>query len=184
MKNRLTALLGALAVFAVMLLGGGREARADLAYHGGPVLKSFEIIPYYYGPWDAAARDQHQQYLVGLAQYMSGANAPYGQQPTLVQYGVTAVGVRPPVIETNVATPVSLDTPAGLAVIHAAQAAGKLPPYSPNRLILLLVPPSIDLTVHCGYHGAEAIGKYYAFVSARGCKSPRTRSSRRRRIPR
>jgi hypothetical protein len=147
------------------ILGSDAVARADLSNQGGPVLKSFEIVPYYYGPWNPADVTTHQNYLVGLAQYISGANAPANTQPMLVQYGVTSASVANAVIKTSVTTPIVLDTAAALAVIHKAQAIGTLPPYATNRLILLLLPHGATLTVHCGYHGAEATGKYYALVT-------------------
>ena len=140
-------------------------ARADLKNHGGPVMKSFEIVPLYYGPWKAADIAQHQKYLVGLAQYISGANAPANSQPTLVQYGVTSAGVKDPVIRPSGPGSISLDTPGVEAVIHAAQQDHSIPDYASNRLILLLLPHGAVLTVHCAYHDSEGVGKYFAVLN-------------------
>src|SRR6185436_2254599 len=65
----------------------------------------------------------------------------------------------------GVPAPIVLDTAGALDVIHRAQADGLLPPYAPNRLLLLMLPRGSTLTVHCAYHGAEAVGEYYAFVT-------------------
>jgi hypothetical protein len=83
----------------------------------------------------------------------------------LTQYGVTSADVAPPVVKTSVPTPIVLNTAQALDVIHQAQATGALPPYANDRIILLMLPSGATLTVHCGYHGAEGIGKYYAFVT-------------------
>jgi hypothetical protein len=40
------------------------------------VLESFEIVPYYYGPWSPADITDEQNHLTGIAQYISGVNAP------------------------------------------------------------------------------------------------------------
>ena len=47
-----------------------------LEYHGGPFLEKFEIYPLYYGTWTDAQIDAQQAYVVSLAAYMSGKNAP------------------------------------------------------------------------------------------------------------
>ena len=60
------------------------------------MLKSFQVVPLYYGPWTAADIAEHQKYLVGLTQYISGANAPANSQTMLVQYGVTSAGAANP----------------------------------------------------------------------------------------
>ena len=142
-----------------------KAAAADLAFHGGPVLKSFTIVPYYYGPWKAADIDQHQKYIVGLAQYMSGANAPASSQPTLVQYGVTSAGVADPIVDAAPSTPVSTDAAGLRGIIHAAQSAGKLPAYSSTRLIMVLLPSGSTVKEHCAYHSSEDVGKYWAVVT-------------------
>ncbi|MEA2605160.1 MAG: hypothetical protein QOF89_6152 [Acidobacteriota bacterium] len=155
-----------IAVLAIVSLAlGALPAQADLANSGGPVLKSFEIVPYYYGPWKSSDIASHQSYLVGLAAYISGANAPANSQTMLVQYGVTSAGAANPVTKTSVSAPSNWTTDQALTAIHDAQKAGTLPQYSTNRVILLLLPTGATLKEHCAYHGAEAVGKYYAFVT-------------------
>ena len=164
MKGILRAATRITLAVSILLLGRVSTAQAsDLVYHGGPVLKSFQIVPYYYGPWTSADITAHQNYLIGLTQYLTGANAKANTQSTLVQYGVTSASVAGAVTR-SVAGAISLDTNQALQVIHDAQAAGTLPAYSSNRLILLLLPHGANFTVHCAYHGAEALNKYYAFV--------------------
>src|SRR5260370_23921110 len=70
-----------------------RAATQPLQYHGGPVLETFTIYPLYYGSWQTTDIINHQQYLMALAAYMSGQNAPFGQEPTTRQYGVTTVKI-------------------------------------------------------------------------------------------
>jgi hypothetical protein len=153
---------------AACALAVPKPAQADLAFQGGPVLKSFQIVPFYYGPWKPADVDAHQKYLVGLAQYISGANAPANSEPTLVQYGVTSAGVASAVLQTAPSTPITTDGPGLVTIIHAAQNAGKLPPYATNRLIMVLLPNGSTVKEHCAYHAAEAVGKYWAVVT-QGC---------------
>jgi hypothetical protein len=146
-----------------------RAARADLQDHGGPVIKSGQVVPYYYGPWQSAALNQHQAYLTGLTQYLSGANASANTQSTLVQYGVTSAGVAAPVTDPT-ANPVAMSDSDITNAIHAAQALpagarGQLPPYSSTTVILFLLPTGVTATVHCGYHSNEGVGKYYAVVT-------------------
>jgi hypothetical protein len=70
-------------------------AAKPLQYHGGPFLESFEICPLYYGKWSDTEILLQQSYLVELAAYMSGENAPASQQPMTRQYGVNTVTVGP-----------------------------------------------------------------------------------------
>ena len=65
-------LIGMLAALAAR---PGRAAK-PLQYHGGPFLESFEIFPLYYGNWGQTEMLLQQSYLVELAGYMSGVNAP------------------------------------------------------------------------------------------------------------
>ena len=150
---------------AILLSGFTLPARADLAFHGGPVLKSFQVVPLYYGPWKAADVAEHQKYLVGLTQYISGANAPANSQTMLVQYGVTSAGAANPVLRPSPPGKISLDALGAEAVIHAAQKDGSIPAYADNRLILLLLPHGAVLAPHCAYHGSEGVGKYFALVT-------------------
>jgi Polyglycine hydrolase-like, structural repeat len=157
--------IAAVAIAACALALPEPARAADLVNHGGPVLKSFEIVPFYYGPWKQTAVDEHQKYLIGLTQYISGANAPANSQPTLVQYGVTSAGVADAVMQAAPSTPVNTDGPGLVSIIHSAQNAGKLPPYASNRLILVLLPNGSTVKEHCAYHSAEAVGKYWAVVT-------------------
>ena len=82
--------------FLILVLCGWltpANAQNPLQYHGGPVLSSFTIYPLYYGNWQAADITAEQSYLNDLASYISGVNAPAGQQPMLKQYGVNQVSV-------------------------------------------------------------------------------------------
>ena len=166
MRTSTKPILTAIALAVLILFAGARTARADLANHGGPVLKSFQVAPYYYGPWQLTALRQHQNYLVGLTQYLSNANAPANTRTTLVQYGVTSAGVTGQAQNFfNPTSPLSMSDTDIRVAIHAAQAAGTLPAYSTSTLILFLLPTGATATVHCGYHNNEGVGKYYAVVT-------------------
>jgi Bacterial tandem repeat domain 1 len=154
-------------VLLTLALATAAQAKNDLVFHGGPVLKSFEIVPYYFGPWKAADIDEQQKYLTGLAQYISGANAPASSQPTLAQYGTTSAGVHAPIKKLDGVVPAGkIKTDALLKIIHDAQTAGTVPQYADNRLIILFLPhgAALEVTGGCAYHGSEAVGKYYAMI--------------------
>src|ERR1700756_180978 len=98
MLKHSTLLALGFAALAAPLLGAGSSLQAQtvspLSYHGGPVLSSFTIYPLYYGNWGDTTNQQ--TYLEGLTTYMSGQNAPAGQQPMTRQYGVYSVNVAAP----------------------------------------------------------------------------------------
>src|ERR1700686_2981115 len=80
------------------MLAAGRSVWAQnalLQYNGGPFLETYTIYPLYYGTWTEAEIDAHHTYLVELAAYMSGENAPPEEQPVMKQYGVFQVSVAP-----------------------------------------------------------------------------------------
>jgi len=56
-------------------------------------LRTFKIYPLYYGPWSNADVTVQQNYLIGLAGYLSGLNKPANQQPMMWQYGVNGATV-------------------------------------------------------------------------------------------
>ena len=64
-----------------------------IQYHGGPFLQGFTIHPVYMGKWSKADIDKQQTFLTHLTEYISGKNAPAGQQPVLKQYGVGSASV-------------------------------------------------------------------------------------------
>jgi hypothetical protein len=152
----------------VMLCGGAAIAQphAPLIYHGGPVLEKFRIFPLYYGNWSAADITTQQNYLVALAGYLSGSNAPAGQQPMMRQYGVVSATVAPSATSNPAATPVKLTGPDVRNIIHAAQAGGLLPAYSSSTLIMLFPAHgfSLDIVGGCAYHASESLSSIYAVV--------------------
>lgn len=154
----------------VLLLVSGNQVLGspqgkDLVNHCGTVLGAVEIVPYYYGPWNADEIAAHEQYLNGLARYLSGENAPDESQPVLAQYGVDSASVAPAVTNLTAALPTPLDANAILSLIRDGQASGAVPPYANNRLILLLLPHNAVLTAPCSAHGAEGGGRYFAYLA-------------------
>jgi hypothetical protein len=68
---------------------------AQMQFHGGPILQNFTIYPLYFGEWAQSDIDTQQAFLSNLAAYISGENAPRGQQPTVWQYGPRKATVQP-----------------------------------------------------------------------------------------
>jgi len=92
--QKITGLFVVTGICILGLLASGQPACAQpLQYHGGPVLETFEIYPLYYGTWSAGDMNSQQDFLVNLAAYMSGKDAPAGSQPMMKQYGVNQATV-------------------------------------------------------------------------------------------
>jgi hypothetical protein len=158
------------------------QAQNALQYHGGPVLSTFTIYPLYYGKWQSADITAQQNYLINLASYMSGQNAPAGQQPMMKQYGVNQVSIAPYAVSGVLNVPNQPDPnptvpdPCVSAtclwqgdlryIIQTNQAAGRLPPYGSNSLIVVF--PAHGMGLHgcngCGYHHSESYSAYWAVV--------------------
>ena len=93
------------------------SSTTPLQYHGGPFLQTFEIYPLYYGNWSTTDITAQQTYVENLAAYMSGANAPAGEQPMTRQYGVDQVTVAAAATASPSAKPVALTATAVLNII-------------------------------------------------------------------
>lgn len=163
-------------------------------YHGGPFLQNFTIHPLYMGKWNAAEIEKQQAFLTHLAAYISGENAPAGEQPVLKQYGVNSATVAPAVhvnpdlepskyvsscLAGSIGTyknPPPLPAVAGNLyfcdipqIIAKNQAAKKIPGYGPNTLIMLLpaVGFSLDPTCSClGYHSSPSSSSFFGVIWA------------------
>ena len=148
----------------------GREALAQshrMQYHGGKVLPTFTIYPLYYGAWSARDIEAQQQYLHGLAAYLSGHYNPPQQQTMMKQYGVhsaAVAGAGPPVQATSPLKKLSGDEIQ--TIIHEAQGRGELPAYAADRLIMVFPAHGFGLDVcdGCGYHSAESSSAFWAVV--------------------
>jgi Bacterial tandem repeat domain 1 len=151
-------------------LGGGRPAWAQphplLQYHGGPVLETFRIYPLYYGNWSAADINAQQTFLVNLAGYLCGQNAPAFEQPMMKQYGVNQATVAPVATASPTAAPAILKSSDILNIIHANQAAGNLPAFGSDTLIMVFPAHGFGLDVcnGCGYHSSESPSAFWAVV--------------------
>jgi hypothetical protein len=160
-----------------------------LDYHGGPVLESFTIYPLYYGSWATQDITKHQNYLMALASYMSGQNAPVGQEPATRQYGVNAVKIAAytsssaPALSPHPLTPAEV-----LEIIHTNQTPttqtscryvgapkplcttqtfpAKLPAYSRNTLLVVFLGKGFNLGrgPGVGYHSSESTSSFFAFL--------------------
>lgn len=156
---------------AGMVLGawpGSAQPYYALEYWGGPVLETFQIYPLYYGDWTQAEIDTQQAYLTSLTAYISGQEAPAGQQPLIRQYGVISATVAAPQTASPKATPTSLTRAALVKIIKNNQTAGKLPAFGPNSLLMVF--PAHGFTLPgcdgCSYHASQAMSEYWAVVPA------------------
>ena len=142
-------------------------AATPLQYHGGPFLQQFEIYPLYYGNWAESDITTQQTYVVNLAAYMSGENAPAGEQPMMKQYGVNQVTVAAVATASPAAKPKVLSHNALLNIIHANQKSGNLPAFGPNTLIVVFPAHGFSVT-GCdgcgGYHTSESTSAFWAVV--------------------
>ena len=139
-----------------------------LEYWGGPVLETFQIYPLYYGDWTTTEIDAQQAYLTSLTEYISGQNAPAGQQPTIRQYGVISATVAAPQTANPSAKPITLTRADVVKIISNNQASGKLPAYGANSLLMVF--PAHGFTLQgcdgCSYHSSQSMSKYWAVVPA------------------
>jgi hypothetical protein len=161
-----TVLVGALAMLGA---GGSLQAQTigPLSYHGGPVLSSFTIYPLYYGNWGDTT--SQQTYLKGLAAYISGHNAPAGQQPMTRQYGVYSVNVAEPATASvipGVCKSYQCTKPDVRNIIETYQTNKKLPGYGPNTLIVVFLASGFVVTDNSGgaYHSSESTSAFWAVV--------------------
>jgi len=157
--------IGILIVFTCSLPLRG-DAHAPLQYHGGPILRTFKIYPLYYGNWSAADITAQQNYLIGLAGYLSGNNQPAGLQPMLWQYGINEASVAPAATADPAAKPTKLARSDILSIIQTNQANGKLPAYGPTTLIMVFPAHNFGLTTcnGCGYHSSESTSSFWSVV--------------------
>lgn len=149
------------------LLAGGRAVCQPLQYHGGPFLETFEIYPLYYGIWAESEIDTHHAFLVNLAAYMSGKNAPAFQQPMMQQYGVDKVTVAAAKTASPLAQsakPLTRDDL--LSIIGSNQATNNLPPFGPHVLIMVFPGKGFELDCGegCGYHASESTTAFWSAV--------------------
>ena len=59
------------------------QSHDPLQYRGGAILRTFTIYARYCGKWSTDELAAQQNYLVGLAGYLSGSNSPADQQPMI-----------------------------------------------------------------------------------------------------
>jgi hypothetical protein len=155
-------------------------------YNGGAVI-SPELVTLYWGTFTQAEQDAMQAYIAGLANYISGPGAPFGQEPTVRAYGVYGATVGSTFRDTTLP---SRGGVSGHAIqvdaqnkISALQTAGSLPAYSPERVFVVFSKGiTWDQSVGgggygvawCAYHGAFAGNQYFSIdplPSVSGCGS-------------
>lgn len=165
---RIAGLPLGIGICVLSLLTGGQAAFAQpLQYHGGPVLETFEIYPLYYGAWSETEINTQQEFLVNLAAYISGKDAPASSQPMIKQYGVNQATVAPAATASPTAPATTLAQADVLNIIQENQ--GKtLPAFGPNTLIIVF--PAHGFTLAgcsgCGYHTSQSTSAFWAVVPA------------------
>jgi Bacterial tandem repeat domain 1 len=156
---------------------------AQVQYHGGPILENYTIYPLYYGNWTQEEIETQQTFLTNLAAYISGANAPAKQQPTLWQYGPRSVTVAAPVWVNQTTSPDQYtstcngsgqNSPGNLydcdaqIIIGANQGSGpnQVPEFGPERVIFLFPAPNFgNPECNCGgYHASLSDASFYGVV--------------------
>jgi Bacterial tandem repeat domain 1 len=158
---------------------------AQVQYHGGPILENWTIYPIYFGNWTKADIDAQQEFLTNLAEYISGENAPPGQQPTLWQYGPRTATVAPAATANattspdqytstcNVPPPGTSNPPATLwdcditQIIADNQKSHNLEQFGPERQIVVFPAPGFKPYPSCncgGYHHSLSDSSFYAVV--------------------
>jgi Bacterial tandem repeat domain 1 len=167
--RRINSLSPAVLVGLLCLLASRPGWTKPLQYNGGPFLETFTIYPLYYGAWTQAEINTQQQYVVNLAAYMSGQNAPSGQQPMMKQYGVDQVSVAAAKTASPSAKPIVLTPSDVLAIVTANQKSGKFPAFTAGRLLVVF--PAHGFSVNdcsgCGaYHSSQSTSAFWAVIPA------------------
>jgi hypothetical protein len=145
-----------------------------LVYQMGPTVSNVELVSLFWGNFTAAEKSTMRAYLQGLAGFLSGTGAPANQAPTVWQYNTVCARVGASVDATSVPTGTQNDGNLR-AKIAALQAAGTLPAYAPERVIIVFskgITWSGFGTVWCAYHNDVAAGQYYAIcpiLTGTGC---------------
>jgi len=176
-------------ILALSFLSGLQPAWAQrpVYYHGGPYLKSFTIVPVFWGDWDTDALNTQYTFLQNLAAYISGVNEPAGDVPTTLQYGVLSASVSEAYTantpgSSGYVPPSSYISPCpykGSAVagtfytcdagnvITGLQGTGEIPAFSPTSVIMLFLGKGFLLNSACcgaSFHSALGPSQYYGVV--------------------
>jgi hypothetical protein len=149
-----------------------------MTYNGGGILATPEIVALYWGNFAAADITSMQTWFAGWAGYISGANAPAGQDQVILQYGVFAASVGVHYNETS--APATATDASAKSKVIALQAAGHLPAFAANRIFVVMTKGITFAdygSVWCAYHGEWAANSYYAicpYPAAGGCEPTAT----------
>ncbi len=145
------------------------HAPMPLIYHGGPVMSPV-IVPIYWGKFSGPTDPiitGNQDYLIALAQFMSGANMIADGEPVVRQYGVWGASVAPPILDTTTPLPSVMNFSDVAPEIARVQQAHPGLSYGPSKLFILTtngIALSSDYDQGCGFHSNAGSGKYYANV--------------------
>jgi hypothetical protein len=188
MKTYRARMLPVIGVVLYLLGGIAASAPLPLLNYGGPVLNTVQIVPVFWGDWtDTEVTNQHN-YLVNLADYISGKNAPGLERPVIAQYGVTGATVAAAIQANQPSSPTYVppskyistcpDTPPAVAgtiyycdpptIIAGLQASSVVPPFGSDTLIILYLGKGYILDPACNcasYHQAVTTApSFYAVV--------------------
>jgi len=134
-----------------------------LVDHGGPKLNQFFVHQFFYGSWAPSDITRYTNYMRGSCYAITGANAPFGKQFQLVQYGTSSCGLGQTYKEDTGKTHLTHDEAEGL--LNTAIQNKHLPAWSSSNLYIVYIKAGLD--PHCAYHNAYQgqEGKYYGFIS-------------------
>lgn len=151
---------------ATLILAGGLSAEIQLQYRGGPVLDELTIHPLFYGIWSEADIVARRNYLVRLADYVSGDNAPQGQRPVLWQYGVHGATLSMDIRVHPDMQPVALHAASVPHILLENRGNGNLPPG--NALVVVFLAKGFSLPFlgkGCSYHSNAGVLSPFAAVT-------------------
>jgi hypothetical protein len=138
-----------------------------LEYNGGPILSSPELVSFYWGSFTSTEIAAMQTWLGAFASFLSGDQAPTGQEPVVRQYGVLGAIVGQ-WYNDAIAPKTTVGWPEIQAKIAALQMAGNLPPSGSQRVFITFT-KGITMAgypdVWVGLHG-------YAFAPLAICPLP------------
>ena len=121
-------------------------------YQGGLVMQP-TIIPIYWGNYPQSTIDSLNQYLQGLAQYVSGNMSSQGKEPTVYQYGVQSAIVGTAHIDTSVPSGTVNDS-------DVRNEIAKFGPYNIEDIVMVFMD---------GTPGTDAKGEPYCAYGVSPC---------------
>jgi hypothetical protein len=170
-------LTGLTSLIVLTAAAGPARAYSPLTFHGGPVMSPV-IYPVFWGDWSSTETNAINNYLTGLAAYLSGTPTTSGQRgvdPVTRQYGVVGATVGSGVTSTNKDGFSTVNEGDVLRKISQLQSQGSLPARGPNRLFAIFLKGfQYSFLGHpggCAFHSFSS-GTYYAVMPSEWLTNP------------